>query len=94
MSLSSETSVSLSSRGESSSLSVLVNSGADPVISGIVLNGVVAGVEHDDLVVFVRSVLSNPVAVKNSEISSNSGNSVFSNSFEGSGVLDLVDSLG
>ena len=67
MALNSKTTTGLSSGGDSSQLSVLLVGVGDPVDSGVVSDGVVGGVDHDNLVVFVGSVLTNPVAVEDSE---------------------------
>ena len=93
MSLSSESSVLLANGGKSSSLSMLVRTFSNPVDSWVVSDSVMRRINEDDFVVSVRSVLTNPVTVKNSEVSCKSSNSDFSNSLEGSSVLHLVDTL-
>lgn len=55
----------------------LVGSG-NPVNSGIVSDGSVVGVHADNFVVFVGSVLGDPVAVEDSETAEGSADTFFS----------------
>ena len=64
----SDTPVLLADRGESSSLSVLVDGLGDPVYSGVSSDRLVGRVNEDDLVVLVDTVLVDPVRVENSEV--------------------------
>merc|ERR1712167_172210 len=73
--------------------SVLVNRLADPVHSGVVSNGIVCGIDHDDLVVFVGAVLANPVGVEDSEVAKSAASSHLGQSSEVLGGLDLVNTL-
>ena len=91
MALDSETSVSFTGRGESSSFSSFVLWVADPVDSGVVSNGVVGWIYDDDFVIFVGSVLSDPVAVKDSEGGEFVSDSQLSLGSKVSGGLQLVD---
>ena len=63
--LDSESSVLLSSRGKSSHFSVLLTD--NPVDSWVILDGAVGRVDHDDLEEFEGGVLSNPVGVEDSQ---------------------------
>ena len=57
----SQSSSLLSSGGKSSKLAMLVNRLGNPVDFGVVSDGGVVGVDTDHFIVFVCSVLSNPV---------------------------------
>ena len=57
----------LAGRSQSSGLSSLLGWVADPVDSWVISDGLAAGVDHDHFVVFVSSVLSDPVRVQDSE---------------------------
>lgn len=91
MTLNSESSVGLSSRGQSSKLSMLVLGSGDPVDSWIVSDGVMGWVDKNDLIVFVGSVLGNPVTVQDSESLEGSAGSLLSLGSEVSGGLQLID---
>jgi len=92
--LDSKTSAGLTSRSDSSQLSVLLVGLGNPVDSGVVSDAVVVGVNANDLVVFVGSVLSNPIAVQDSQAAESSTDSLFSLGAEVSGGLELVDTDG
>jgi hypothetical protein len=62
------TSVLLADRGKATSLSVLVDGVGDPVDSGVSSDGLVRGIDEDDLVVLVNTVLVDPVRVKDSQV--------------------------
>jgi hypothetical protein len=57
VSLSTETSVFLPSRGESSKFSVLVNRFADPRDPWVIADRIVGRINHDNLIVFVSRIL-------------------------------------
>lgn len=89
----SETAGLATSSGETTSLAVLVDGGDDPVDAGIVTDGIVLGVNEDDLEVLVSGVLSNPVGVENTEVSACAANLALSLDTEGALVLQLTDTL-
>ena len=91
--LSLEASVLDASSGEAASFSALVLGGSDPVNSGVSGDGLVVGVDKDDLVELEGSVLANPVGVEDSQVSAASSNSVLSSSSVRSVGLELVDTL-
>ena len=91
MALDSEASAGLTSGGGASELSVLLVGVGNPVDSGVVSDGVVGGIGQDDLIVFVGSVLSNPVGVEYSQSSDGSANSLLGLGSKVSGGLELVD---
>ena len=88
-----EASVLLSSGGKASGISALVLVGSNPVNSGVTGDGLVLGVNKDDLEELEGSVLANPVRVEDSEVSASSSDSLLSNSSVGSARLELVDTL-
>jgi hypothetical protein len=83
-----------SSGGEATGLAVLVDGGDDPVDASVVTDGIVLGINQDDLEVLVGRILSNPVAVENTEVSASTANLALSLDTEGTLVLQLVDTLG
>ena len=91
--LSLEASVLDASSGKAASFSALVLGGSDPVNSGVSGDGLVVGVNKDDLVELEGSILANPVGVEDSEVSAASSNSVLSSSSVRSVGLELVDTL-
>jgi hypothetical protein len=88
-----ETSGLLTGGGLSSEFSVGHLAGADPVNSGVVSDSLVVGIDHDDFVEFVRSILSNPVRVEDSEVRALASNTLFSGGFVSSLLLELADTL-
>jgi hypothetical protein len=65
----------------------------DPVDSGVLADGLVLGVDKDNLVVLVRRVLVDPVGVQDTKIGAAATNTLFSGGLERSLVLELVDTL-
>ena len=88
-----KTSVLLASSGEATGLSVLLLVGGDPVDSGVSGDGLVVGVNKDDLEELEGSVLTNPVGVEDSEVSAASADSLLSSGSVRSVGLELVDTL-
>ena len=88
-----EASVLDASGGKAASFSALVLGGGNPVDSGVTGDGLVVGVNKDDLVELEGSVLTNPVRVEDSEVSAASSNTLLSDSSVGSVGLELVDTL-
>ena len=66
----------------------------NPVDSGIVSDSSMVGINADHLIVFVSSVLGNPVAVENSQAAECSTNTLFSFSTKVAGRLELIDTDG
>jgi hypothetical protein len=93
MALNSQTSSLLTSGGQTSQFSVLVDGTADPVDLGVVSDGLVGGVDEDDFVVFISGILSNPVRVEDSETTDLSADSFFSDGSQVSGELELDNTL-
>ena len=88
-----ETTGLLAGGGETTRLAVLVDGVDDPVDAGVDADGLVLGVDEDDLVVLVGRVLVDPVGVEDSEVSAAAADTLLSGSLEGSLVLQLVDTL-
>ena len=88
-----ETTGLLASSSKASGLAVLVDGVDDPVNAGIDADGLVLGVDEDDLVVLVGRVLVDPVGVEDSEVSAAAANTLLSGGLQGSLVLELVDTL-
>jgi hypothetical protein len=88
-----ETSGLLAGGGLSSEFSVGHLSGTDPVDARVVADSGVVGIDHDDFVEFVRSILSNPVGVKDSEVRALAANTLLSGRLVSSLLLELADTL-
>ena len=88
-----EASVLDASGGKAASFSALVLGGGNPVDSGVTGDGLVVGVNKDDLVELEGSVLTNPVGVEDSEVSAASADSLLSSCSVRSVGLELVDTL-
>jgi len=83
-----DTSGVLASGGEASHFPVLVHALGDPLELGVVADGVVVGVDEDDLEVLVGGVLTNPVGVHDSERAAVSADTLFGDGLESSSELD------
>jgi hypothetical protein len=89
--------------GEASCFAVFHRVGADPVdssvttdsvyISSVVIVHTVLRIHHDNLVVFVRRILVNPVRVQNSQIGTFATNTFLRRRSQRTLVLQLIDSL-
>jgi hypothetical protein len=88
-----ETARLLAGGGETAGLAVLVDGVDDPVDAGVAADGLVLGVDEDDLVVLVGRVLVDPVGVEDSEVSAAATDTLLGGGLEGSLVLQLVDTL-
>ena len=88
-----ETTGSLASSSETTGLAVLVDGVDDPVDAGIAADGLVLGVDEDDLVVLVGRVLVDPVGVQDAQVSAATANTLLGGGLERSLVLELVHSL-
>jgi len=83
----------LAGGGETASLTVLVHGVDDPVDAGVTADGLVLGVDEDDLVVLVGAVLVDPVGVEDAEVGAAAADTLLSSGLEGALVLELVDTL-
>lgn len=70
-----------------------MNGLADPVDAGIAADGLVLGVNEDDLKVLVGGVLVDPVGVQDTQVGAAAANTLLSSSTQGTLVLELVDTL-
>jgi hypothetical protein len=66
---------------------------ADPVDAGVTANGLVLGVNTDDLEVLVGGVLVDPVGVQDTQVGAATANTLLSGGTESTLVLELVDTL-
>lgn len=83
----------LASGSETTGLTVLVDWVGDPVDASIAADGLVVGVNADDLEVLVDTVLVDPVGVEDTEVGCLSANSLLGGGSERSLVLEVVDTL-
>lgn len=81
----------LAGGGEAASLAVLVDGGDDPVDAGINADGLVLGVDKDNLVVLVGGVLVDPVRVEDAQVGAAAADTLLGGGLEGALVLELVD---
>lgn len=88
-----ETTGALAGGGEATGLAVLVDGVDDPVDAGIDADGLVVGVDEDDLVVLVGGVLVDPVGVQDAQVSAAATDTLLGGGLEGALVLELVDTL-
>jgi hypothetical protein len=71
----------------------LVDGVDDPVDARIAADGLVLGIDEDDLEVLVCRVLVNPVRVQDAQVGATAADTLFGGGSERSLVLELVDSL-
>lgn len=88
-----ETTRLLAGGGEAAGLAVLVNGGDDPVDAGVDADGLVLGVDEDDLVVLVGGVLVDPVRVQDAQVGAAATDTLLGGGLQGALVLQLVDTL-
>lgn len=65
----------------------------DPVDASIAADGLVLGVDEDDLVVFVGGVLVDPVRVEDAQVGASATDTLLGGRLERALVLELVDTL-
>ena len=90
VSWSSKTSVLSTGWGKSTSLSVLVDRVADPVNTRIVADSSVLRIDQDHFEVLVGGILINPITVKNSQVSTDTSNTLFGNWSKISSEFNLI----
>ena len=88
-----QTTALLARGGETAALAVLVNGLDDPVDAGIAADGLVVGVDKDDLVVLVSRILVDPVRVQDAQVGAAAADTLLSSRLERTLVLELVDTL-
>ena len=88
-----ETARALASGGKATGLAVLVDGVDDPVDAGIATDGLVLGVDKDNLVVLVGRVLVDPVGVEDAEVGAAAAHTLLGGGLEGALVLELVHTL-
>jgi len=87
------TTVLLAGGGEATELTVLHDRGDDPVDAGVVADGLVLDVDHDDLVVLVGGVLADPVRVEDTERAALASGAFLGLGAKGALELELLDTL-
>ena len=70
-----------------------MNGLCDPVDARVTADGLVLGVDEDDLEVLVGRVLVDPVRVENAEVGAPAADALFGGGFERALVLELVHTL-
>lgn len=70
-----------------------MDGGADPVDAGIAADGLVLGVDKDNLEVLVGGVLVDPVGVQDAQVSGAAADTLLSSRLESTLVLELVNSV-
>jgi len=88
-----ETTRLLAGGREAAGLAVLVDGVDDPVDAGVLADGLVLGVDEDDLVILVGRVLVDPVRVEDAQIGAAAADTLLGRGLEGALVLELVDTL-
>jgi hypothetical protein len=78
---------------EAAALAALVDGVDDPVDAGVQADGLVRGVDEDDLVVLVDRVLVDPVRVEDAEVAAAAADTLLGGGLERTRVLELVDTL-
>lgn len=91
--LDSEATVLSASRGEASSLAVLVHGVHDPVDARVVSDGDVLRIHKDDLEVLVGGILVDPVRVQHTQVVAVAASALLSDTSQVANKLQLVDTL-
>lgn len=69
----------------------LVHTVADPVDAGVPADGLVLGIDQDDLVVLVGGVVVDPVGVEDAEVSAATTDTLLGGGLQSTLVLELID---
>ena len=88
-----ETTGLLAGGGEAAGLAVLVDGVDDPVDAGVDADGLVLGVDQDNLVVLVDTVLVDPIGVQDAKVTTSASDTFFSNRTKTTLELEVVDTL-
>ena len=88
-----QASVLLASSSETSVLSMLVRTFSNPVDARVSADGLMRGVNKDDFVELVCSVLANPVGVEHAQVRAFAANALFGNRLVAAHSLLLSDTL-
>lgn len=88
-----ETAVLAAGGGESTLLAVLVAALADPVDAGVLTDGLVEGVNHDDFVPLEAGILGGPERVQHAEVAEAATDAALSERLMVANGLTLVDTL-
>lgn len=88
-----ETARALAGGGKATGLAVLVDGVDDPVDAGVATDGLVLGIDKDNLEVLVGRVLVDPVGVEDAEVGAAAADTLLGGGLEGALVLELVHTL-
>jgi len=88
-----DTTVLFAGAGKTTGLPALVDWIADPVDPGVPADGLVVGVDKDDLVVFVDTILVYPVRVQDTQIAASPANTFLCDAPQAPLGLEVVDTL-
>ena len=88
-----ETARLLAGGGKTAGLAVLVDGVDDPADAGVAADGLVLGVDEDDLEVLVGGVLVDPVRVQDAQVGAAAADTLLSGGLERALVLELVHTL-
>jgi len=85
--------VLLADASEATGLAVLVHGLGDPVDPGVAADGLVIGINENDLIVLVNAVLVDPVRVQDSQVSAPPADTLLRNGPQSTLGLEVVDTL-
>jgi len=89
----SKTAVPFSDAGETASFPALVHRFGDPVNLGVAANGLMIGIDEDNLVIFVYAILVYPIRVQYPQVTTAPANALFRDTPQSSLGLEVVHTL-
>lgn len=88
-----ETTVLLSNASKTARFPMLVDRVGDPVDSGVTADSLVVRVDKNDFVIFVDTILVDPVRVQDAKIAASSSNTLLSNRSKTTLEFEVVNTL-